>query len=45
MIKDTLFNYKIRITATVIKNDLKYIKMSEGNTCIGKPNLEELPLA
>ena len=50
MIKDTFFNYKIRIqikktTATVIKNDLKYTKMSEGNTCIAKPNLEVLPLA
>ena len=30
-------------TATVIKNDLKYSKMLEGNTCIAKPNLEVLP--
>ena len=31
-------------TATVIKTDLIYFKMSEGNTCIAKPNLEVLPL-
>ena len=31
-------------TVTVIKNDLKYSAMSEGNTCIAKPNLEVLPL-
>ena len=31
-------------TAKVIKNDLKCSKMSEGNTCIAKPNLEVLPL-
>ena len=36
---------KKKTTATVIKNDLKYTKMSEGNTCIAKPNLEVLPLA
>ena len=29
-------------TTTVIKNDLKYSKMSESNTCIAKPNLEVL---
>ena len=29
---------KKKPTATVIKNDLKYYKMS--NTCIAKPNLE-----
>ena len=33
-----------KATATVIKNDLKYSKMSEGNTSIAKPNLEVLPL-
>ena len=32
-----------KTTAAVIKNDLKYSKMSEGNTCIAKPNLEVLP--
>ena len=31
-------------TATVKKDDLKYSKMPEGNTCIAKPNLEVLPL-
>ena len=30
-------------TATVIKNDLIYSKMSEGNNCIAKPNLEVYP--
>ena len=49
MIKDTFFNYKIRIkikktTTTVMENDLKYTKISEGNTCIAKPNLEVLTL-
>ena len=33
-----------KTAATVIKNDLKYIKMSGGNTCTAKPNLEALPL-
>ena len=33
-----------KTTATVIKNDLKHSKVSEGNTCIAKPNLEVLPL-
>ena len=37
-------NINKKTTATVIKNDLKYTKMSEGNTCIAKPNLEVLPL-
>ena len=36
---------KKKTTATVIKNDLKYTEISEGNTCIAKPNLEVLPLA
>ena len=31
-------------TAAVIKNELKYFPMSEGNTCIVEPNLEVLPL-
>ena len=31
-------------TAAVIKNELKYFSMSEGNTCIAEPNLEVLPL-
>ena len=33
-----------KTTATVIKNDLKYSEMSEGNASIAKPNLEVLPL-
>ena len=32
-------------TGTLIKNDVKYAKMSEGNTCIAKPNLDVLSLA
>ena len=31
-------------TTAVIKNELKYFPMSEGNTCIAEPNLEVLPL-
>ena len=33
-----------KTTATLRKNGQKYTKMSEGNTCIAKPNLEVLPL-
>ena len=33
-----------KTTATVIKNDLRYSKMSEGNTGVAKPKLEVLPL-
>ena len=33
-----------RSTTTALKNELKYSPMSEGNTCIGEPNLEVLPL-
>ena len=45
MIKNKFFSYKTEIeikgtTTTVIKNELKYSLMSEGNTCIAKPNLE-----
>ena len=29
-------------TAAVIKNELKYFQMSEGNTCVAEPNLEVL---
>ena len=43
MLKNTFFNYKIKIT-TGLKNELKYSPMSEGNTCIAEPNLEVLPL-
>ena len=35
---------EIKTTATaVIKNELKYFLMSEGNTCIAEPKLEVLP--
>ena len=39
-------NIEIKITTTaVIKNELKYFPMSQGNnTCIAEPNLEVLPL-
>ena len=41
----TEINIKIKTTATaVIKNDLKYFVMSEGNTCVAEPNLKVLPL-
>ena len=49
MLKKTFFNYKIKIkikktTTTGLNNELKYSPLSEGNTCIAKPNLEVLPL-
>ena len=50
MIKKIQFSIKeigIEIEATttaVIKTELKYFPMSEGNTCIAEPNLEVLPL-
>ena len=49
MLKNTFFNYKIKTeikatTTTVIKNELKYSSISEGNICIAEPNLEVLPL-
>ena len=31
-------------TAAVIKNELTYFQMSEGNICIAEPSLEVLPL-
>ena len=31
-------------TTAVIKNELKYFPMSDGNTCIAELNLEALPL-
>ena len=31
-------------TTAVIKNELKYFPMSEGNTSIADPNIEVLPL-
>ena len=35
---------EIKTTKTaVMKNELKYFPMSEGNTCISEPNLEVLP--
>ena len=38
-------NIEIKTTTkAVIKNELKYFPMSEGNTCIAEPNLEVLPL-
>ena len=37
-------NIEIKTTTTaVIKNEVKYFPMSEGNTCITEPNLEVLP--
>ena len=50
MIKKIQFSIKeisieIETTTTaVIKNELKYFPMSEGNTCIAEPNPEVLPL-
>ena len=39
----TEINIEIKTTATaVIKNELKYFLMSEGNTCIAEPKLEVL---
>ena len=32
------------MATAVIKNELKYFPMSEGNACIEEPNLEVLPL-
>ena len=41
----TEINIEIRSTATtVIKNELKYFQMSEGNTYIAEQKLEKLPL-
>ena len=42
MLKNTLFNYKIKIetkltTTTAINCDLKYSPVSEGSTCIAEP--------
>ena len=31
-------------TTAVIKSELKYFPMSEGNTCIAEPKLKVLPL-
>ena len=40
----TEINTEIKTTATaVIKNELRYFLMSEGNTCIVEPKLEVLP--
>ena len=35
---------EITITTAVIKNELKYFRLSEDNTCIAEPNLELLLL-
>ena len=35
---------EIKITATAIKNELKYFPMSESITCTAEPNIEVLPL-
>ena len=34
----------MKITTTVIKLSLRYYAMSEGNTCIAKPDREVVPL-
>ena len=40
----TDINTETKTTATVvIKNELKYFLMSEGNTCVAEPKLEVLP--
>ena len=48
MKKNKIFNNRINIeikltTTAVIKNELNYFPMSEGNTCIAEPNLEYYP--
>ena len=41
----TEINIEIKTTAVaVIKNELKYFLMSEGNSCTAEANLEVLPL-
>ena len=51
ILKSKLSNYKIKIeikaaitATTVIKNELKYSAISEGNFCMAEPNLDVLPL-
>ena len=42
-----IIEIKIEIKTTaiaVIKNELKYFPISEGNTCKAEPNLDVLPL-
>ena len=40
----TEIKIKIKTTAkAVIKNELKYFLLSEGNTCIAEPKLDVLP--
>ena len=44
--KISLTEIKIKIKTTakaVIKNELKYFLLSEGNTCIAEPKLDVLP--
>ena len=47
MIKNTIFDNRISIeikttTTAVIKNELKYLSISEGNTSIAEPNLDSV---
>ena len=49
MIKNTISITEISTeikttTAAVMKNEFKYLQMSDGNTCIAEPNLAVLPL-
>ena len=39
----TEINIEIKTATAVIKNELTYFLMSEGNTCIVEPKLEVLP--
>ena len=41
---NTEINIEKKTATAVIKNELKYFPMSEGNSCIAEPNLEVLPL-
>ena len=41
---NTEINIEKKTATAVIKNELKYFPMSEGNACIAEPNLEALPL-
>ena len=50
MMKNTIFNNRVNIKMKtikkqfIIKNELKYFPMSEGNISIAEPNQEVLPL-
>ena len=41
---NTKINIEIKTATAVIRNELKYFRMSEVNACIAEPNLEALPL-